>query len=129
MKLQEQIQEDLKKSILSKDNNKRDLLRVVIGEINRIGKELNNETILKIIRKMQENAIELKNFTEETILNEYLPKLLTYNELEKIISDIIKINNFTTIKDTGRIMQELKNKHASQYDGKIASEIIKGIIR
>jgi uncharacterized protein YqeY len=125
MKLQEKINQDLKNAMISKDIEKRDLLRVVIGEMNRVGKEVTDENVIKIIRKMQENAIQLNNKIEEEILDIYLPKMLSNEDLEKIISNIMTINNFSTIKDTGKIMSELKVKYPSQYDGKIASDIVR----
>jgi uncharacterized protein len=128
MKLQEIIYLDLKNAMISKDNDKKNLLRVVIGEFNRIGKEISDDDIIKIIKKMKENAISLNNKIEEDILNNYLPKTLSLDQLEEAISNIMFSNNFSTLNDIGKIMMELKAKYPSQYDGKVASNIIKSKI-
>jgi hypothetical protein len=129
MELQKKINDDLKQSMIEKDTQKRDFLRVVIGEMNRIGKELTDNEIFKILFKMKENAEIMKNQYEISVLNYYLPKILSIEELDNIIKNIVKINNFNTIRDIGKIMNELKNNFPSQFDGNIASSIIKKYIQ
>lgn len=129
MTIQEQINIDLKNAMLNKDNNKRDLLRVVIGEINRIDKNLSDEQVIKIIKKMFENAVELGNVTEQEILNTYLPKMLSIDELTSIINNFIKDNNLTSVKETGKVMQFLKQTYNSLYDGKDVNNILKQILK
>ena len=128
MTLQEKIQNDLKTSMLNKDVVKRDLIRVLIGEINRIGKEVDDDSIIKIIRKMVENATLMNNQDEVTILSEYLPKMMGKDEIENIIRDIMNTNGYNNIKQMGLIIKELKEKYGSLIDGKIASDIIKTIL-
>jgi uncharacterized protein YqeY len=129
MTIQEKINIDLKNAMLNKDNSKRDLLRVVIGEINRIDKNLHDEQVIKIIKKMFENAVELGNVIEQDILNSYLPKMLTIDELTTIINDFIKVNNLTSVKETGKVMQFLKQNHNSLFDGKDVNNILKLILK
>lgn len=125
MKLQEKIHSDLKNAMINKDNHRKDLLRVLIGEINREGKELSDERIIKIIKKMSENALIMNNQLEIDILSEYLPKMLTEQEIDIIISEFIMNNNITDIKQMGLIMKFLKDKYGTLIDGKIANSIIK----
>jgi len=125
MKLQEKISADLKSAMKNKEVKKRDLLRVVIGEFSRVGKELSDEEVVKIIRKMKENADLYNNPIESDILAEYLPILLTENQIEIIIQNIINKNGFNSMKDMGNIMKELKINYSAQIDGKLASQIIK----
>jgi len=61
---------------------------------------------------------------EVSILETYLPKQLTEEQLSGLISALVYNNNYT-IKDMGKIMAELKSKYSGQYDGKLASTIIK----
>ena len=128
MKLQEKIQSDLKTSMMNKDVIKRDLIRVLIGEINRVGKDVNDDTVVKIIRKMVENAIMMSNQNEVQILSEYLPKMMDKSETENIIKDIIDTNGYNSNKQMGLIIKELKEKYGSLIDGKTASDIIKSIL-
>jgi len=129
MKLQEKIQSDLKMAMLNKDVNKRDLIRVLIGEINRMGKDVSDEDVLKIIKKMTENASLMNNEIEINILSEYLPKMLTEQEIDVIISDYILNNNINNIKQMGLVMKYLKDEYGSSIDGKVASLIFKNKIK
>lgn len=128
MKLQEQINADLKTSMLNKDSATRDLLRVVIGEINRNpnAKETSDNDVITIMKKMRDDAILLNNINEVEILERYLPKKLTDDVLESSIVDIITTNGYTTVKDLGKIMSELKTKHGQSFDGADAGRIAKG---
>ena len=58
MTIQEHIVNDMKIAMREKRNDMRDLLRVVIGEFNREGKELSDERAIAIIKKMRDNAVE-----------------------------------------------------------------------
>lgn len=127
MTLQEEIHADLKGAMLAKDENVKSLLRVLIGELNREGKIVDDAKVISIVRKMSENAKLLNNQTEVTILSDYLPQQLNEDEIRKIISAIIFANNYT-IKDKGKIMADLKRLHSGQYDGKVASDSISSIL-
>jgi uncharacterized protein YqeY len=128
MNIQEKINVDLKNSILNKNDNEKSLLRVIIGEFNRIGKDCSDEQCIKILKKMMENAKLLNNQIEIDILVKYLPKELNSDELEILIHQIISNNSITSIKEMGKVMAELK-KSGNIYDGKIASDIIKKLLK
>jgi len=129
MKLQEKIQSDLKVAMMNKDVPKRDLIRVLIGEINRVGKDVSDDEVSKIVKKMTDNAIELNNQIEIDILSDYLPKMLTEKEIEDVIDQFISDNNIDGIKQMGLIMKYLKDEFGSSVDGKIASSLIKNKLK
>jgi uncharacterized protein YqeY len=129
MKLQEKINADLRTAMLQKNEKVKSLLRVVIGEMNREGKELTDDRILSIIKKMIENLKQVNNETsvgEIQILDQYLPKQLSEKEIVAAINSIITTNSYT-LKDMGKIMNEMKEKFPNQYDGKLASSIVKNL--
>lgn len=129
MAVQQQIQKDMIQSMKNKDVKLTSLLRVVIGEFNRVGKDLSDDESLKVIRKMHVNATELGNTDEVDILDKYLPKMYTPEVLETIISDIITLNKYSTIKDMGKVMTDLKNLPTSNLiDGKLSSMIVRKIL-
>jgi len=128
MTLQEQIQADLKTAMMNKDENKKNLIRVILGEFSRIGKELTDEQVTKILKKMLENSKELNNQVEIDILETYLPKELSKEELTTLIQKVITDNNIISIKEMGKVMAGLKTS-GSLYDGKVASEIIKTLLK
>lgn len=127
MTIQEQINIDLKEAMLSKNESVKSILRVLIGEMNRVDKVVSDEKVTSIIKKMCENAKMVGNLDEITILEKYLPKQLSEDDLKKIITALVAENSFT-IKDMGKIMSSLKEKYNGQYDGKIASSLIKTLV-
>jgi len=127
MKLQDRIQNDIKTCMLSKEVEKLSLLRVIKGEINRIAKELPDEDIVKILRKMKENAELLHNEGEVKIINEYLPTTLGEIQLTSIVSGIIQKGEYSGIQDMGKVMTELRN-YGSVIDIKLASGIAKKLL-
>lgn len=129
MKLQEKIQSDLKVAMMNKDVPKRDLIRVLIGEINRVGKDVSDDEVSKIVKKMTDNAIELNNQIEIDILSDYLPKILTEKETEDVIDQFISDNNIDGIKQMGLVMKYLKDEFGSSVDGKVASSLIKNKLK
>jgi uncharacterized protein YqeY len=66
---------------------------------------------------------------EREILEYYLPKQLSVEELTSVITKFILNGGIATSNGTGLIMQYLKNTHGGMYDGKVASDIIKGLLK
>lgn len=129
MTIQEHIVNDMKIAMREKNVEVRDLLRVVIGEFNREGKDVSDEKATATIKKMVQNAKDQGNDSEATILEVYLPQQMDENELTLIINQIITVNGFDSMKDMGKVMSELKNDHAGQYDGKMASTLVRELLK
>ena len=128
MTIQEQIRYDLKQAMLSKNVEVKDLLRVVLAEFSRVGKELTDEEAIKELTKLSKNAKEMKNDGEVAILATYLPSQMDEAELEKIIQNCITFNSYSTMKDMGKVMGYLKKTHDGTYDGKMASVLVKKLL-
>ena len=128
MTIQETIKQDLKQAMLNKNDDVKNILRVVIGEFNREGKDVSDERATAIIKKMVQNAKDQENIEEQVILEAYLPKQLSEAELTDVIQDIIIRDGYTTMRDMGGIMGSLKAGHAGTYDGKLASTIVKKLL-
>ncbi|AKF13109.1 aspartyl-tRNA amidotransferase subunit B [Sinorhizobium phage phiN3] len=113
------------------------LLSTVIGEMDNEAsraktgsKEVSDEVAIKVLKKFSSNLEEVINLSkndivrdgdpeiEKIIIDSYLPKQLTEDELRAAI----KTSGFTSMKD---IMAFLKANHAGLYDGKMASQIAK----
>jgi uncharacterized protein YqeY len=75
----------------------------------------------------QGNRPELaeKEKKQMDIINEYLPKPLTKEEAEVIISDVIKEIGEVTQKDFGKVMSASMKSLKGKIDGKIIQEIVK----
>jgi uncharacterized protein YqeY len=125
MTVQEKINGDLRVAMKESNKEAKDILRVVIGEFNRIGKEISDANATSIIKKMVGNANEMNNISEANFLGRYLPKQLTEDQIDMLVSQIIEDESIDSIKGMGKIMNILQKEYAGQYDGKLASTIIK----
>jgi len=111
---------------------KKNILSTLIGDIekeNKSGKGiLSDQDIIKMIKKLVDNNVTTGNEEENQYIEIYLPKMITDEELEIIISKIINDNNLDGLKAMGTIMKTLNQDYAGQYDGKTASIISKKIL-
>lgn len=128
MSIQKQINADLKTAMLKKEVEVRDLLRVVIGEFNREGKDVSDEKASAIIKKMVQNAKDQGNTGEVTILEVYLPQQLDELELKRVLMNHIMNMNSPSMKDMGSVMGWLKQNFAGKYDGKVASNLVRELL-
>ena len=129
MNLQEQIRLDMVSAMKNRDSETLSLLRVVAGEFGRVGKDLTDEQVTKVLKKMVENAKEMGNLNEVKILDKYLPQMLGDGQVKIIIAKIINENGFSGIKDMGKVMAEIKKlPNSSLIDGKMASNVVKEIL-
>lgn len=60
-----------------------------------------------------------------TYLKQYLPQMMTNEQLENVIDEVIRDLNLSTMKDMGKVMGHLKETFPNQYDAKYASLYIK----
>ena len=145
--LKEKLLEDLKKSMKEKNIIRKNVVQMIRAAILQKekdgGVELKDEEIMQIIAKEaktrkdalpdyeksgREDAIrEVKE--EIAIIEEYLPKQLTKEEIIPIVKEIIKEQNATSIKDMGKVMQVAKSKIGVSADGKLISECVKELLK
>ncbi len=144
--LKEKLMDDLKNSMKNKNEIRKNTVQMVRAAILQIEKDkgiqVEDDKILEIIAKeVKTKKDALKDFEkaqrqdlidqtnkEIEILQEYLPKQLTKEEikekLEKIISDL----GATSMKDMGAIMKEAKTQMGASADGKTINEVAKEIM-
>ena len=118
------------------------LLSTLVGETVMVGKNVGNrettdDEALAMVRKFLKNATEtlqklveagrsVDNVKEEiAILNSYLPKQLTDEELFAVVREM-KVADPTL--NLGGAMKLLKEKYNGLYDGKIAGGIVKTVL-
>ena len=102
-------------------------------------RELDDNDIVAIIQKLVKQRKESMDIYSEAgrqeladkeqqemlALMNYLPKMLSEEELEHAIDKIIISVSAATMKDMGKVMAALKEMYPYQYDGKAASAYIK----
>ena len=142
MNLPEKIKNDLKESMLARDEVKTATLRMVIAAVSNAriarGEELSSEDILKIIAKevkQREESIKMaqvakrddlvkRNETELATLKGYLPEQLGEDELIGIINQVITELGASTRTDMGKVMSSVMAK----VGGKAAGSTVSGLV-
>lgn len=144
--LKEKLLEDLKNSMKEKNvvrKNVVQMIRVAILQKEKDNQiELSDEEIMQIIAKeakTRKDALPdyeksgredlIKEVKEEiAIIEEYLPKQLTKEEILPIIQEIINKTGASSIKDMGKVMGEAKKQLGVSADGKTISECVKELL-
>jgi uncharacterized protein len=134
MNLTETINVDFKAAYLAKDMVKKNFLGLLKGEIQlESSKEGFNgdESVLKIVTKMKKSLTttgDADSLRELTYLEDYLPKQIDRHNLVNIIDSYVKEEGLSTMRDMGIVMGHLKSNFSGQYDGNMASNIIKELL-
>ena len=144
--LTEKLMEELKEAMKNKDTIKKNTVQMVRAAILQIEKdkgiEVEDDKILDIISKEVKSKKEvLKDFEkaerqdlidqtnqEISVLQEYLPKQLSREEVKAEVEKIIAEIGATSMKDMGAIMKEAKAKMGASAEGKTINEVAKEIM-
>lgn len=70
-----------------------------------------------------------KESAEIDVLNEYLPKALTADELSALLAAAIQKCGATGPQDMGKVMKELKEPTTGRVDGKMLAEQVKAALQ
>jgi uncharacterized protein YqeY len=147
MSLKDKISEDLKSAMKSGDVIRRETLRTIraaIIELDKRGvhREPTEEEELQVIigaTKKRREAIELfekggrkdlvdQEMKELEIINEYLPRQLTLQEVESRIQDIIAQVGTNSAKDFGKVMPVVMKELRGKAEGKLIQETVRRIL-
>jgi len=124
--LLETINTDIKNAMRNKEADKLLVLRTLKGEIQRKADNPTEVDIVAVIKKSIDGIKETTNDANELALLEvYLPKQLTADDMEAIVASFIGENSLEGMAGLGRTMGHFKNNYAGQYDGKVLSNIVK----
>ena len=74
------------------------------------------------------NDLIEKEKKEIEIINQFLPKQLSADEIRIIIKKFFSDNNISSIKEMGKIMGYLKLNYAASIDMKLAGKIVQEIL-
>ena len=144
--LKEKLMDDLKNSMREKNEIRKNTIQMVRAAILQIEKDkgitVEDDKIIEIIAKevkgkkdalvdfQKADRADLIDQTNQeiSILQEYLPKQLSKEdikvELEKVISDI----GATSMKDMGAVMKEAKARIGAGADGRTINEVVKELL-
>lgn len=148
MSLFDQISNDIKTAMLARDKQRLEALRGVKKEFleAKTAKgsdgDLSDETAMKILVKMvkqrkdsaqiytEQNRPELAEgeLAEAKIIEEYLPKQMSEEELEAALKAIIAETGATSAKDMGKVMGAATKQLAGKAEGKAISSKVKELL-
>ena len=88
-----------------------------------VRKEINKRTeAAEFARQAGRQELVEQNQSEKAVLEAYLPQQLSASALEDVIKALAAELGTTQI---GPLMAKLRERHAGQFDGKLASELIR----
>ena len=133
MALLEQINADLKKAMLERDEVTRDTLRMVKSELLALD---DPDELVVLSRAVKTRRDSIKSYVEGgrqdladkeqaeiEVIERYLPKQLSEDETREAIAGIIEELGLSTKKDLGKVMKEVKARYPGQVDGRLASSL------
>lgn len=144
--LKEKLMDDLKNSMKEKNEIRKNTVQMVRAAILQVEKDkgitVEDDKIIEIIAKevktkkdalvdferaAREDLINQTN-QEIAILQEYLPKQLSKEEITDIVKQIISEIGATSMKDMGSVMKEAKGKIGAGADGRTINEVVKELL-
>lgn len=132
MNIQKQIKLDLSAAIKAKDNQRKDTLRVIMGEFGRLDKkELSNDEAVKILKKLMKSEKELLDRKgDETdsefirIIETYLPKMASEKEIIRWIEQNI---DFSEFKNKMQAMGLIMKHFGATADGNAVKKLLQNM--
>jgi len=146
MPLKQNIYDDLKNAMKTKNELVSLVLRSLISEINAKEIELKKkdeglmeeeieQIVVKEIKKRQDAAAQYKsggreelakNEEEEMkVLEKYAPEKMSEADLNKLIDDTINSVGAQGIQDVGRVMGAVMKKAGASVDGNVVSRLVR----
>ena len=146
--MREQLNSELKKSIINKDLAATKTIRLIIAAIkdrdivvrtegNQNGiSEADIISLLKKMQKQREESIQLytkgnrmdlvqSEEDEIKIIKQFLPKQMNDDEIKNLVKEAIEINDAKSIRDMGKVMSYLKGKYSTKMDFSKASKFLR----
>lgn len=144
--LKQKLREELKQSMLARNELKTSVLRMIISAINYFeiqkggaGYEATDEDVLAVIQKeakqrkdsieefTKANRLELveKETKELEMLQVYLPKQMSEEKIKALAKEAISQTGAKTIAEIGKVMGALMPKVKGKADGELVSKVVK----
>ena len=144
MSLYDRLSEDLKHAMKARDQLRMDVIRMIKAaalnkelELKKTLDDAELSRIMTLLIKQRRESVEQyqkakrddlagKELKEITIIEAYLPKALSQDELAQIVADVVRETGATTLKDMGNVMKAVMARLAGQtVDGKQVSELVR----
>lgn len=148
MSLETTINQDIKQAMLAKNEAKLRGLRAIKSALllakteKGASEEVSEETEIKVLQKLvkqrkesadiyqAQNRPDLYQVEKEEmdVIEAYLPKQMSRDEVETFLKDLIGRVGATSVKDMGKVMGAANKELAGKADGKTISEVVKQLL-
>ena len=148
MSLETKVMDDLKKAMLAKDEKSLRSLRAIKAAIIQAktaegaGGQIKDEEEIKLLQKLvkqRKDSLEIyekqgredlasKEREEIEVIEKFLPKQLSEEELKDIIYGIIMETGESSPSDMGKVMGAANKQLAGKADGKMIAGIVKQLL-
>ena len=148
MSLTTQIDQDIKQAMLAKEADKLRALRAIKAALllmrteKGAAEEVTPEGEIKVLQKLSKQRKESADiyktqnrddlYTIETdelqVIESYLPKQMSKEEVEVYLKDLISRVGATSVKDMGKVMGAANKELGGKADGRTISEVVKSLL-
>jgi uncharacterized protein YqeY len=148
MSLTTQIDQDIKQAMLAKEADKLRALRAIKAALllarteKGAAEEVTPEGEIKVLQKLAKQRKESADiyktqnredlYTIETdelqVIESYLPKQMSKEEVEVYLKDLISRVGATSVKDMGKVMGAANKELGGKADGRTISEVVKSLL-
>jgi len=149
MSLQENIDQEIKAAMLSKNAARLRGLRAIKaallvaktekGASEILSVEAEVKVLQKLVKQRKESAEiyqtqkrdDLYQIEQEEMLviEAYLPKQMTRDEVSSFVQDAIQQSGAVSVKDMGKVMSLVNKELAGKADGRTISELVKELLK
>lgn len=146
MTLMERLNSDMKEAMRSKDKNTLSVIRMLKASVQKeeieVGRSLTtNEEVTILARELKQRKDSVREFTqadrqdlaektqlEITVVEKYLPKQLSLNEVKSVVSEVIAQVGATGSSDFGKVMGVAMPKLKGKADGNLVNQVVKELL-
>lgn len=138
----EKIQEEVKNALKSGQKVRLSALRMLLADLKKEQidsmKTLDASSSLQVLKRMIKKTKESieqfkagnrtdlveKEEAQLKVLEEFAPKQLSAEEVEKIVAEAIAETGATSKQEMGKVMKVIMGKYGSQIDGKTVQQLV-----
>lgn len=148
MTLEERINEDIKAAMLAREKEKLNALRAIKsaillaktskGAADTMSEEAEIKLLKQLVKQRQDSAAIYKEQNRDDLYQEekaqldviaaYLPQMMSEEEIETTLKQIIADNGFAGMKDMGKVMGMATKAFVGKADNKTVSDIVKRLL-
>ena len=143
MTLIAEIETELKRARLARDDRRRDALALLLNALRSAEKELqrglSEDESLQVLQRERKKRVEAmeaydaagreeqadREEFELDVIEEFMPEPLSEDDLEEIVDNVIAEVGATSLRDLGRVMADVMPQVSGRADGSTVSQLVR----